>query len=1056
MNKTIKKQLTSSVLTVAMMASLVPATAYAEDIPQNSLTESIVEASGSLEEVFTSGITQTSPGNYQVTGDNVSLSNTVTIPAGTSITLDLNGKTVNWNGSAAEAVEILGTLTIKDSSNDASGKLTITTNSESTFYAFNNKGTLVLESGTIEVNSTNSSAKSNTLRGVFMAADNARFDLNGGTLSVTNNGGGNTFGVYAKEAERDNPESPDTPKNVTNGQINMNGGTLHVSAQKAADGISSGMVNGMINITAGTINVESESGSSTGISHTVVGDVNRTIALNITGGEIKSNAKTSGLFNSSYGLNIGKNGSTVTITNGTITSTCNNQPDDAVSFDSNVATISGGTFNGLITTSLNKTLTITGGTFSVDPTAFVPGYCAPSQSSDFTWTVTLLTEGEASINGHYYPTLDAAIEAAADSDTVKLEKDLTSDLSTAKNISINKDITFDGNGKTISGNVALYVAADNATTTIQNVNFSSIHNEKSDRSPLYASNLAGKLIVQNCTFTNCDWDAIQTTPVDNAEIVIQNNTFTLSDDATVKQQRFVHVDTLGNATDFSVTVSGNKMIGNTVQEAMGVYYPTDSTKVHLTGNYITKDDPVCILVGTGVNAAELAYPMAKEDMSLDTTTLALTKDVYYSDAFTDFSAALKDAEENAKDLVLVQDIPVNTAITLPEDVTIDYNDKYIILQENGQISSSIDLSEVVQAASGYEVKMTGTAETGFVYTVTAIPDEPVTPPVVNPDPEPTPDPSPSPDPTPEPEQPEDSETTVTNPDGSTTTTITKGDGSSSVTNESVDGKVEAEVTLSQEALDAAEGSVTLPMPEVDATRDLETAPEITVSHPDKDSVKVEVPVNNVTTGTVAVLANEDGSETIIKDTVMTESGIAVSLSDGQTIKVIDNSKTFSDVADNYWGASAIDFATSRELFVGTSDDEFSPEAGMTRAMVWTVLARYEGANATTAPGEAWYEFGREWAMENGISDGTMHDQTITREQLAAMLYRYVGSPEVSGSIGHFSDAESVNSWARDAMIWAVQNGLIVGMGDNTLEPQGTATRTQVAAILQRFIEMRMA
>lgn len=349
-----------------------------------------------------------------------------------------------------------------------------------------------------------------------------------------------------------------------------------------------------------------------------------------------------------------------------------------------------------------------------------------------------------------------------------------------------------------------------------------------------------------------------------------------------------------------------------------------------------------------------------------------------------------------------------------------------------------------------------TTETTFSADTTLYAQWTAVPPSVDPDPEPTPEPSPSPDPTPEPEQPEDSETTVTNPDGSTTTTITKEDGSSSVTNESVDGKVEAEVTLSQEALDAAEGPVTLPMPEVDATTDLETAPKITVSHPDKDSVKVEVPVNNVTTGTVAVLVNEDGSETIIKDTVITENGITVSLSDGQTIKVIDNSKTFSDVADNYWGASAIDFATSRELFVGTSDDEFSPEAGMTRAMVWTVLARYEGANATTAPGEAWYEFGREWAMENGISDGTMHDQTITREQLAAMLYRYVGSPEVSGSIGHFADAASVNSWAKDAMIWAVQNGLIVGMGDNALNPQGTATRTQVAAILQRFIEMRMA
>ena len=80
------------------------------------------------------------------------------------------------------------------------------------------------------------------------------------------------------------------------------------------------------------------------------------------------------------------------------------------------------------------------------------------------------------------------------------------------------------------------------------------------------------------------------------------------------------------------------------------------------------------------------------------------------------------------------------------------------------------------------------------------------------------------------------------------------------------------------------------------------------------------------------------------------------------------------------------------------------------------------------------------------------DQVLTREQLATMLYRYAGSPAADGTITHFSDGDKVSSYAADAMQWAVSHGLIGGMGDNTLNPQGNATRAQVAAILMRFIE----
>ena len=167
------------------------------------------------------------------------------------------------------------------------------------------------------------------------------------------------------------------------------------------------------------------------------------------------------------------------------------------------------------------------------------------------------------------------------------------------------------------------------------------------------------------------------------------------------------------------------------------------------------------------------------------------------------------------------------------------------------------------------------------------------------------------------------------------------------------------------------------------------------------------------------------------------------------MKIVDNSKDFADVAESHWGADAVDFAASREIFDGTSETTFEPETAMTRAMVVTVLARLDGVDTA---GDVWYEAGAEWAKENGISDGTNLNAMVSREQLVTMLYRYAGSPEVEGQLAGYPDAESVSGYAEKAMIWAVENGIITG-ADGKIAPQGDATRVQVAAILMRFIDL---
>jgi hypothetical protein len=161
----------------------------------------------------------------------------------------------------------------------------------------------------------------------------------------------------------------------------------------------------------------------------------------------------------------------------------------------------------------------------------------------------------------------------------------------------------------------------------------------------------------------------------------------------------------------------------------------------------------------------------------------------------------------------------------------------------------------------------------------------------------------------------------------------------------------------------------------------------------------------------------------------------------------DWANPFSDVSPDNWFYGAVAFVHQKGLFGGTSADTFAPGAGMTRAMLWTVLGRLNGQALS---GSGVYEAARTWAMGAGITDGTNPDGSITREQLVTILWRYAGSPQPAGGLGAFADAGSVSDYAAGAMAWAVENGIIEGSG-GALMPQDSATGAQVAAIMQRFV-----
>lgn len=299
--------------------------------------------------------------------------------------------------------------------------------------------------------------------------------------------------------------------------------------------------------------------------------------------------------------------------------------------------------------------------------------------------------------------------------------------------------------------------------------------------------------------------------------------------------------------------------------------------------------------------------------------------------------------------------------------------------------------------------------------------------------------------------------TTENPDGTSVVAITRTDGSTSATTVDEDGLSVTVAALSDSAIAQGQtGTVSLPMPSVTAASDLDSAPAVMLDLPADTAVKVEIPVENVTAGTVAVLEKADGTSEIVKTSVTTTNGVVLTLSAGETVKIVDNTKTFADVADTFWGADAVAFASSRELFNGTSATDFSPNAPMNRAMIVTVLARLDGVDTTA--GSTWYEAGVQWAVSSGISDGSGLDQNLTREQLATMLYRYAQYKGYDVSVGEntnilsYSDVSSVSEYAMEAMQWACGAGIIGGK-DGMLDPAGNATRAEVATMLMRFVAL---
>ena len=302
-------------------------------------------------------------------------------------------------------------------------------------------------------------------------------------------------------------------------------------------------------------------------------------------------------------------------------------------------------------------------------------------------------------------------------------------------------------------------------------------------------------------------------------------------------------------------------------------------------------------------------------------------------------------------------------------------------------------------------------------------------------------------------------TTTTNPDGTTTTTVTdKKTGESTSTTEGANGTTVVEKTDASgnttTKVTVPEGAATnagAPV-EIPAAVEVTKGKEVSISAPAGTIVAIPAAAD---AGNVAVIVHADGTETVIPMSLVEGGKAIVKLDGDETVKIVDNAKDFSDVPAEHWAADDIDFASSHEIFKGIGNgDTYEPETALTRNMMMTVLARTDGAD--TSDSDPWYAKGQQWAVDNGVSNGLWGEDSITREQLVTMLFNYANKSGMDTSaradLSGMKNADAVSSWATEAVQWAVAEGILKGVDNTDLAPQGLATRAQAAAFMQRYVK----
>ncbi len=313
----------------------------------------------------------------------------------------------------------------------------------------------------------------------------------------------------------------------------------------------------------------------------------------------------------------------------------------------------------------------------------------------------------------------------------------------------------------------------------------------------------------------------------------------------------------------------------------------------------------------------------------------------------------------------------------------------------------------------------------------------------------------------------DAKTEVTQkPDGSVITTTKNEDGSVTIKTETKEG-----VTSTTTVDKAGESKTEITIP--DAQKQTVTLPIAPVVAGDKHTIHLDIqnrtdvvchiPTEQQTPSMVVMVTKPDGTKEVLRKSVVHENGITFLANKDMTVEIIDNQKTFADVS-GHWAKDAIDFVTSHELYYGTKQNLFSPNATMTRAMLVQVLHNLEHNPKventvvfSDIPSGVWFADAVQWAVANHVASGEnattfAPQKDITREDLAVILYRYAGSPHIDETVLTYQDAPQISPYAKDAIAWATKQGILYGTKDAKYNPKTPATRAEVASVLMRFLE----
>ena len=322
-------------------------------------------------------------------------------------------------------------------------------------------------------------------------------------------------------------------------------------------------------------------------------------------------------------------------------------------------------------------------------------------------------------------------------------------------------------------------------------------------------------------------------------------------------------------------------------------------------------------------------------------------------------------------------------------------------------------------------------------------------------------------------------TEITNPDGTVTTTVTHPDGSSTATTstgggtevvvETPAGGGAPSVSASVSSEDASSGAVALPV-----QGGLASGQQVSVSVPEGGATVV-VPVSGgASPSCVLALVGEGGELTVLPKTASTAGGLGVALDGDSVIAVVAGEASFPDLSGDEWFADEVaPFVASRGILTGVVTEEGTTEfrggEGTDRAMFVTMLHRLElepeAGSAASFPdvsGDEWFAAPAAWGDGSGIVTG-YEDGTgafggadpVTREQMAVFMFRYaqwLGLDTSARATLDFPDAGNVSDWAREAMSWAVAEGLFTGDGaTGALRPTDGASRAEAAAVVMRLV-----